>query len=169
MAALDRIDFEIIDALQNNARESNKELAGRVGLSPSSCLQRVRRLTDEGVLLGYHAEVGAAALGIGLQAMLFVRLRRHSRDAVKAFRTYALALREVVALYNVSGAEDFLVHVVARDAAHLFVLARDSFTARGEVDHLQTSLIFDMVRRPTLPNLVETPPRRPRAQRRERT
>ena len=64
---MDRIDFGIISELQNNARLSNKELAARVKLAPSSCLERTRRLTADGVLRGFHAEVDPAALGVGLQ------------------------------------------------------------------------------------------------------
>ena len=59
----DRIDDAILTALQNNARLTNKELAGRVGLAPSSCLERVRRLQQRGVLQGYRALVDPKALG----------------------------------------------------------------------------------------------------------
>ncbi|HZI09497.1 MAG TPA: Lrp/AsnC family transcriptional regulator [Myxococcus sp.] len=156
--ALDRIDNRIVAALQNDGRLSNKELAARVELAPSSCLERVKRLRQRGIIQGVHAEVDPAALGIGLQAILLVRLRRHSRSAVASFHEHALSLREVVALYNVTGAEDFLVHVVARDMQHLYDLARDGFAGSPEVDHLQTSLIFNAVRRPVLPNLAEPEP-----------
>ena len=76
---MDRIDASIILHLQQNARLSNKELASAVGLSPSACLERVRRLQREGVLSGFHAEVNPAELGIGLQAFVSVRLQQHSR------------------------------------------------------------------------------------------
>jgi DNA-binding Lrp family transcriptional regulator len=59
---LDRIDFAILEHLQNNARLSNKELAALVRLAPSSCLERVRRLTREGALEGFHARVSDHAL-----------------------------------------------------------------------------------------------------------
>jgi DNA-binding Lrp family transcriptional regulator len=81
-SSIDRIDGRILDELQKNARLSNKELAGRVGLAPSSCLERVRRLRRDGVPRGFHAEVDPGALGIGLQALIAVRLARHSRDLV---------------------------------------------------------------------------------------
>ena len=61
---LDRTDTDIIRELQINARLSNKELAARVGLAPSSCLERVRKLQQNGVLRGFHAEVDATALGV---------------------------------------------------------------------------------------------------------
>ena len=77
MTALDRIDLALLDALQNDARLSNKQLANEVGLAPSSTLGRVRRL-QEGVLRGAHAEVDPEALGVALQAMIVIRIARHS-------------------------------------------------------------------------------------------
>jgi DNA-binding Lrp family transcriptional regulator len=144
---LDRIDFEIVAALQNNARLSNKELAAQVGLAPSSCLARVRRLQAEQVLRGFHAEVDPAALGIRLQALIAVRLRHHTRQLVETFRAHLLSLPEVVSVYHVSGRQDFLAHVGVRDADHLRDLALDAFTTRPEVAHIETSLIFERMRR----------------------
>ena len=79
----DRTDFEILRLLRKNARIPNKDLAARVGVAPSTALERVRRLREAGVLLGYHAEIAPAAVGIGLQAMVDVRLARHSRADVE--------------------------------------------------------------------------------------
>ena len=92
---LDRIDFEILAALQEDARLSNKELAARIGLAPSTCLVRVRRLVEAGVLRGFHADIDPAALGVGLMAMISVRLSRHARDTVETFRQHVLSLPEV--------------------------------------------------------------------------
>lgn len=155
MRPLDRIDFEILSALQKNARLSNKELAAKVGLAPSSCLERVRRLAEEEVLRGSHAEVDPEALGIGLQALIFVQLTRHSREMVESFRQHALSVPQVVALYHVAGADDFLVHVVAHDSHGLRDLAMTAFTTRPEVARIETHLIFEHRRSPELPRLVE--------------
>jgi DNA-binding Lrp family transcriptional regulator len=152
---MDRIDGQILAALQKNGRLSNKELAAQVGLAPSSCLERFRRLKALNLIRGIHAEIEPTALGIGLQAFISIRLRRHRRTAVQSFKEHAFTQPEVVAVYNITGEMDFLVHVVVRDARHLFELARDAFTTRGEVDHLQTSLIFDAIRRPEWPDLRE--------------
>jgi len=163
---LDRTDYEIVQALQNNARLSNKELAAHVRLAPSSCLERVRRLERDGVLVGFHAEVDPRSLGVGLQALVFVRLRRHSRERVEAFRRYALELPETVGVFHVTGEFDFLVRIALRDADHLRNLLMDSFTTRSEVSHLETHLIFEHLRKPGLPRLVE--PRPSAATRRQR-
>ena len=154
MAALDRTDFAILAALQNDARLSNKELAARVGLAPSSCLERVRRLRASGVLTGFRALVEPRALGIAMQALVFVTLARHARRQVKAFREHALSLPETIALYHVAGQHDFLVHLGVRDANHLRDLALDAFTSRPEVARIETHLIFEHAPRPALPVLM---------------
>jgi DNA-binding Lrp family transcriptional regulator len=151
---LDRIDFAIMGVLQKNARVANNRLAETVGVAPSTCLERVRRLARLGVLRGYHADIDPAALGVGLEAMIAVRLRQHSRDLVDSFRTYVVELPEVRSVFHVTGGDDFLVHVAARDSDHLRDLALDSFTNRPEVDHIQTQLIFKYTPTWRMPILV---------------
>lgn len=152
---LDRIDFAILAELQKNARLPNKVLAERLGVAQSTCLERVRRLWDRKILRGFHADVAPAALGIGLEALVAVRLTRHSRELVEAFREHALSLPEVVAVTHVAGADDFLVHVAVRDAAHLRDLAMSAFTTREEVARIETHLVFEHRRNETLPLLVD--------------
>lgn len=151
---LDRIDCEILDLLSNDARLSNKELAARVGLAPSSCLARVRRLTERGVLRGFHADVAPGTIGIRLQAIMAVRLTRHVRENFDSFRALALSLPEVVAVYQVAGADDFLVHVAVRNADHLRDFVLDHISTREEVAHLETSLIFHHDHKHRLPNYL---------------
>ncbi|NHZ73848.1 MAG: Lrp/AsnC family transcriptional regulator, partial [Nitrospirae bacterium] len=120
-------------------------------LSPSSCWERVRQLREDGVVVGFHAELDPKALGIGLQAMIGVRLKRHTREAVESFRAHALGIEEVIAVYHVTGNKDFLVQVAVRDAEHLRDLALEAFTTRPEVANLETSLIFESAIKNTLP------------------
>lgn len=143
---LDRIDHAILAVLRNNGRLSNKELAARVGLAPSSCLERVRRLHAERVLLGYHAEIRPDALGIGLQAMVAVRLSRHSRATVDSFREHLKSIPELMDIYHLAGANDFLLRVGVRDSNHLRELVLSAFTSRPEISHVETALIFEHVR-----------------------
>ena len=145
----DRIDREILAHLQHDARISNKELAAKVGLAPSSCLARVRRLERAGVLLGYHAEVDPRVYGVTLEALVAVRLERHARAAISGFEKHALTLPEVRGVYHLTGADDYLVHVAVRDAEHLREFILSAFSTRPEVAHLETSLIFSHRRNPT--------------------
>lgn len=150
---LDRIDVQILDVLQNDGRLSNKELAAQIGLAPSSCLERVRRLQARGVLRGFHAEVSPQALGIGLEALIAIRLDRHSRARIDAFLEHLRSLPELIGFFHVAGANDFLVHVALRDPSHLRDLALDAFSQREEVAHIETSLIFYSERRTALPHV----------------
>ena len=158
---LDRTDVEILALLQKDARLSNKELAGKVGLSPSTVLGRVRRLVERGALRGFHAELDPAQVGVGLQGLVMVRLRQHSRGLVESFRDHLLNLPEVVQAFHVSGRFDYMVHVAVRDAEHLRDLAMDELTTRAEVAHIETSLAFEHVRAGGLPiyarGLMESP------------
>lgn len=143
---LDRTDFELLTLLRKNARMPNKALAEAAGIAASTALERVRRLRQLGAIQGFHAEVAPAAVGIGLQAMVSIRLARHSRKGFDSFRGHLLALREVLALYHVAGSDDFLVHVGVRDSDHLRDFALGAFTERKEVAHIETRLIFEFRR-----------------------
>lgn len=148
---MDRIDITLLRLLRKNARLPNKDLAERVGIAPSTALERIRRLRSSRAIQGYHAEIAPEAVGIGLQAMVSVRLARHSRELVERFHEHVIALPEVLAVYHVAGADDFLVHVGVRDSGHLRDFALSAFTERAEVAHIETRLIFEFRRSTELP------------------
>jgi len=151
---LDVTDRAILAALQKDAGLSNKELARKIRLAPSSCLQRVRRLREAGALRGLHADVAPEAMGIGLQALIAVRLTHHLEKDVVVFRQQLRGRPEVVATYYVSGGIDLLAHVVVRDVAHLRTLGVEAFTSHRLVAHVETSLIFEHERANGLPDLT---------------
>ncbi|WP_394837330.1 Lrp/AsnC family transcriptional regulator [Pendulispora rubella] len=148
---LDRIDFEILDALQNDARLSNKELAAKVDLAPSSCLTRVRALSEAGILRGHHADVDTSALGIGLQALLAIRLVKHNSEVCRALYQYMLGLPETLAVFHVTGVNDLQVHVALRNVEHLRELILERVATRPQVVHCETSVIYASDRKHRLP------------------
>ncbi len=101
---------------------------------PVRHVERVERLRDEGVFRGFHAEIEPAVMGIGLQALVVVRLRRHAEDEVQRFWEHAEAMPETKAIYHLAGANDFLCHVVVKDPDHLRRVAVDSSTGRSPPD-----------------------------------
>lgn len=154
----DETDLAILRLLQNNARISNKSLAAKTGIAPSTCLARVRRLERTGVIAGYHAELNPSAAGVRIQAMIGVRMVRHVRADVEAFHEHAMAQKETVAIYHVAGADDFLVHVAVRDTEHLRQMVLFVFTERPEVAHVETRLIFEQARTEGFPLYLEEAP-----------
>ena len=151
MYFLDKIDCEIVRHLQNNARLSNKELAAAIGLSPSSCLERVRRLQENGLFSGFHAALNPKAVGIGMQAMIAVRLSGHSLDTVESFRRYILEQPTVIGGFHITGENDFLIHIAVTDADHLRSTLLSTFSTRPEVIHIETSIIFEYSRAHEMP------------------
>lgn len=151
MLVLDSVDVAILAELQKDARLSNKELAARVNIAPSTCLVRHRALRERGVLTGFRAEVDLGALGRPLQAMIAVRIRPHTRAVVRPFFEYVLELPETISASHVAGPDDFLVHVGVADATHLQQLVLDSFTSRREVAQLHTNLLFEHRRKREVP------------------
>jgi DNA-binding Lrp family transcriptional regulator len=155
--SLDRTDFGILRLLQNNAGLSNKQIAAAVGLAPSSAHERLKRLRDDGVLRGAHADVDPKALGIGLEALFLIELSKHERGGVDRFMTEVVEIPEVRSAFLITGRYDFVVHVVARDMQHLKDLALDSFTNRPGVTRIETSIVYEARVRHELPQLQEMP------------
>jgi len=151
MCAMDRIDFDILAALQNNARLSNKELSAHIGLAPSSCLERVRALTRSGALQGFHADVSSAALGIGQEALVAIRMGKHAREAFRRLWAHLRSLPEVLSVFHVTGKNDLQVLVAVRDMEHLRSLVTDHFATRPEIESFETAVIYAQHRNHQLP------------------
>lgn len=112
---MDDVDRAILTLLDADGRLSNTELAERVGLSPSPCLRRVRRLERTGVIRGYRAVIDPAAMGRSLRVLVGVRLVRHVRMDVVAFERAVVELPEVVCTYHVVGNFDYILQVEVAD------------------------------------------------------
>lgn len=140
---LNDIDARIVAALRSDGRLSNKELAARVGLPASTALARVRSLERRRVITGYRATVDQSALGRDLQALVFVRLRPKTDEAVRAFVAQVWSIEDVVGVYLVSGADDAIIHVAVRDTDHLRAAVLERITGLGAVVDERTALVFE--------------------------
>ena len=140
---LDDVDRAILRELVRDGRTSNQALAEVAGIAPSTCLLRVRELRRRGVLRGVHAEVDLARVGRPLQAIIAVRMRAHVKEQVQAFRAQVPALPGVLALFHVSGKDDYLLHVAVADADALRSFVVDHLTGHPAVGHTETSLVFE--------------------------
>jgi DNA-binding Lrp family transcriptional regulator len=115
---LDRIDLNILAQLQKSGRMTNVDLAEAVGLSPSPCLQRVKRLEGAGYITGYSAEVDLAKLGETVMVFTEVTLTDHRREDFRKFESVLAGIDEVQECHLVSGGYDYLVKFVTRGVAH---------------------------------------------------
>ena len=115
---LDTIDCRIVTELQADARLSNVELAERVGLSPSPCLRRVKRLERDGYIIGYRAALNRERVGLGFSVFVGVKIDSHANERALTFEEAVCALPEVIACHLVSGEADYFLEVVVPDLAH---------------------------------------------------
>jgi DNA-binding Lrp family transcriptional regulator len=121
-AKLDRFDLKILVHLQREGRCSNVELADAVGLSPSPCLLRTKRLQDMGVIRGYGADVALETLGPHVLVFSEVTMGSHHPSDFRKFEAAIARFDEIVECYNVSGGYDYLLKIVAPTVAHFQAL-----------------------------------------------
>jgi len=112
---LDRIDLAILDALQQNGRISNVELAQKVNLSASPCLDRVKRLEQDGYIRRYGAFLNAKMLNYGMSAFIQVTLDRTTADVFENFKQAVVKIKEVAECHLVAGGYDYLLKIRFRD------------------------------------------------------
>lgn len=143
---LDDVDRRILAALHADARISNSALADAVGVAPSTCHGRVRRLQELGVIRGFYADIDPAAIGLPLQAMVSVSLQSGARGKIRHFVEQIRRRPQVIDVYFLAGADDFIIHVAARDTDDLRSFVVDSLNADSDVAGTQTSLIFEHLR-----------------------
>ncbi|CAL8979291.1 Leucine-responsive regulatory protein [Cellulomonas sp. T2.31MG-18] len=147
-AVLDDVDRAILHELERDGRQSNKDLAARVGIAPSTCHARVRALRESGVLRGFTAQVDPQALGRGLQAIIAVRLQAAARARLGRFARALAERPEVQDVYLLGGSDDVLVHVAVADSQALRAFVVEHLSTRQEVAHTQTSLVFEHLHLP---------------------
>ncbi len=112
---LDRIDLKILAALQADARMTNQALADAVGLSPSPCLQRVKRLEKRGILKGYFARVALDEIAHSVTVIAAVSLESHAKEQFDQFEAAAARIPELVEAHKVSGPFDYFLRFVCGD------------------------------------------------------
>lgn len=115
MTELDNIDRRILAVLADDGRITINDLASEVGLSASPTLRRVRRLEDDGVILGYRASIDPAALGRGLTVWVAARLSVPDAATVDAFEAALADVESVTSAHHVTGDVDYLLRVEVED------------------------------------------------------
>jgi Lrp/AsnC family leucine-responsive transcriptional regulator len=106
---LDKIDLQILSILQADARIVMKDLAEKVGLSLTPCIERVKRMERDGVITGYHARVNPQAMGLQILVFVEITLHQKSEKAFYRFRRAMLGIPEVMECHLVSGDFDYLI------------------------------------------------------------
>lgn len=154
ICSMDAIDCQIIRALQQNGRISNQDLADLVGLSPSPCLRRVRRLEDDGVITGYSAEVDQTKYGLPVDVFVSISLTSQTDTALRAFETSVQRLDEVMECYLMTGSRDYLLRVVCDGLSSYERFTREQLTTLPGIRSIESSFALGCVKqRGALPSI----------------
>lgn len=143
---LDDFDHRIIATLQSDGRLSNVELAERIGLSPSPCLRRVKRLEREGYIAGYRATLDRTRVGLGFTVFVGVKIDGHANDRAEGFEEAVVALPEVIGCHMVSGDSDYLLEVVVPDLAAYQVFLIEKLLALSIVREVKSSIAINTLK-----------------------
>ena len=143
---LDNLDRNILAALQKNARLSNVELAQQVGLSPSPCLARVKRLTNAGVIKRHVTLLDPEKLGLSLNVFIQVSLERQSEVLLESFERKVTSLPEVLECYLMTGDSDYFLRVAVEDINALREFILNHLTRIEGVSNIRSSLALKQVK-----------------------
>ena len=141
---IDETDRRILAILQEDARTPNAEIARRVGMAPSAIFERIRKLEERGVVLGYEARLNPGAFGLGLVAFVFVRLEGLAADGVAERRLAEMP--EVQEVHHIAGEDCFLVKVRVADAEALRRLLRERIGGIPGVHSTRTTIVLGTVK-----------------------
>ena len=143
--AVDAIDLKILHQLQMNARISNVDLAEAVGLSPSPCLRRVKRLEDDGVISRYVALVDPNAMGLTVNVFVQVSLERQVEDYLQRFETSVKSWPEVMECYLMTGDADYHLRIVVSDLQAYETFLKDKLTRVPGISNIRSSFALKPV------------------------
>lgn len=147
---IDRISFGLLSELANDGRLSNKQLAGRLGIAPSTAHYRLKQLWASGAYLGSHAEVDLKKLGVPMRALLQIALVKQRPEDVATLLERLKAFVEVRQFLIVTGRVDLIVELAIRDTDHLRSLEFE-LAAHPLIDRIETAVIFEAWRQHSLP------------------
>ena len=143
---MDKLDQEILKALQRDARVKNADLARDLGVAPSTMLERVRRLEERGYFNGFKAVINPEKLGLSVQAMISVSLGQHSTKTIRPFEDAVKAIPNILVCYHVTGRFDYVLHVVAKNLKHLGILVKERIASMPGVGKTETFLVFSEIK-----------------------
>jgi DNA-binding Lrp family transcriptional regulator len=143
---MDQFDVKLLDALQQDGRLTNYDLAERVGLSASQCSRRRSALEEAGIIASYHARLSTGGIGLDVVAFVQVTLAAHSPENSKRFLRLVEGLDEVQEAYALTGDADYLIKLAVPDLKGLSRILNEIFLPHESVAHVRSSIVLDRLK-----------------------
>jgi len=147
MAAMDKIDRKILAVLQADARASLQEIGQAVGLSPSPCWGRIKKMEEAGVIQGYTVRINPQALDLADTVLVQVTLDSHSDNTLEKFGETLASIPEVIEAHLVSGDYDYLLRIVVKDTRDYERLLREKLYKIKGIRHSRSSFVLRTLKR----------------------
>ena len=142
---LDKTDLKVLQTLQDQGRITNHDLANLIHLSPSSCLQRVRRLEKAGVIASYAANLELGYIARHIMCIATVSLRNHTQKEFEQYEEFITAIPEVVECFTVSGESDFFVRVICPDMKRYLEINGELLSANSSRVNINTFVVIKRI------------------------
>jgi len=146
---LDKFDISLLAALQKNAHTTNQQIGEQIHLSASQVSRRIQRLETTGMIRRYVALLDPATLGLGVRAVTYVTLTRHSGDEGLAFEREIVAVPEVLDCYSVTGESDYILQIVATDLHALSESVLRRLTRIKGVGSIRSNIVLNCIKSST--------------------
>jgi DNA-binding Lrp family transcriptional regulator len=156
---LDALDRAILSALLEDGRLSQVELAERIPLSPTAIARRLRALEEAGVIEGYQARVSRQAVGLTMTVIVQISLKTQNEDLLEAFEKAVVRAPSVVSCHLMSGDDDYVVTVMARDLADFERIHKEQLSRLPGVARMKSSFVLRDVTSRALPASSLSPSR----------
>ena len=143
---MDKIDLKILKILQENAKITNLQLSGEIGLSPAPTLERVKKLETAKLIQGYYTQVNEEALGIGIKAVIQITLARQLENAISNFKKEIAKIPEIMECYQVTGNADYILIVLLKDIRDFENLISQRLSKVEEIGQMQTMVILSKIK-----------------------
>ena len=149
--SFDKTDLAILRILLQDARRTLQEIGAEVGLSPTSCWSRIKRLQDEGVIKRYTVEVDPASLGYHDTVIVQLTLESHTEDTLYAFGQVLATIPEILEAYLVSGDYDYYIRIAVRDTRDYERLLREKLYKIPGIRHSKSHFVLRVLKESTVP------------------
>ena len=146
---LDKVDRDLLNYLQENARITNAELARRVELSPPGLQKRVRKLEEAGIIDQYATILNPETVGYDMLCYVQITLVRHKSDFLQNFMKVVQDIPEVLEAYHITGEYDYLLKVVIRNRKHLEEFILETLSPLPGMDKIRISLVLNKIKSTT--------------------
>ena len=152
---LDRTDRKLLELLQNDARLMNKQLSAEVGLAPSSCHERIKRLWADGVFTDSCTTVDPVKLGYAISVVVLAKISKQGQVNIDSLMDSLIKQPEIQQVLLITGRYDLVIYLIAQSMDHLKEIARSAFSDSDEISSYETSIAYDSRWDSTVPVIIE--------------